>query len=187
MSCRLTLVLLTVLVAVPALDAGIPESSQPRAELMKSWRHSLKLADHALFNDNPEEAERIYREIIEEAAMLDEENLLVARAIDGMADLLRDGERPEEAAELYRKAAEMWPRLLGPAQPRTATTLHNLAVVEMTLGDFEPARVHLLEALEIWESALGADSPQAQASRRTFRQLQQRSGADLKNTNGEES
>ena len=152
---RCRLVLLAALVAAPVLGAGLPRSSQPRADRMAGWRVMLEAADHALRSDRPEEAERIYRELMDAAAKIDDESLLVARAVDGMADLCRDSDRLPEALEYYRRAARMWERLLGPRQPRRATTLHNLAVVEMTLGELEAARGHLLEALSIWEESFG--------------------------------
>jgi tetratricopeptide (TPR) repeat protein len=179
---RPAILLVAVLAAVPIVAAGIPRSSQPRAERMADWRAKLHAADYALHRERPEEAERLYREVIDDAAKTDEESLLVARAVDGMADLCRAAGRFQEAVEYYRRAAAMWEPLLGPRQPREATTLHNLAVVEAALGEIEAAQAHLLEALDIWEASLGPDSPQARTSRAVYHRLTSRSngagGAD---------
>ena len=70
---------------------------------------------------------------------------------DGLADVRRLENRPEEAESLYVRSAGMWEALLGPDQPRLATTLHNLGTVCAGLGKPEKARAYLARALSIWE------------------------------------
>ena len=164
MTRRCNILMLAVLLATPAVSEVIPSSSQPRAARMEEWRSMLDAADDALSNDRPEEAERFYTKIIDGAATIEKENLLVARAVDGMADLCAERGRLAEAWDYYRRAAGLWEKLLGPQQPRLATTLHNLAVVELALDKLEAARGHVLAALDIWEQSLGADSTQARES-----------------------
>jgi tetratricopeptide (TPR) repeat protein len=160
-----TLFVLLLLLAAPAFCEVIPPESRPHAARMDQWRTMLDAADEALRGERPQEAERIYTEVIAAAETLEKVNLLVARAIDALADLRAEQGRLSEAQALYRRAAKMWGKLLGPRQPRLAITLHNLAVVELALDRPEEARGHVLAALEIWELSLGSDSAQAQQSR----------------------
>ena len=156
---------LALLLTIPALGEVIPPSSRPHAARMDAWRAMLDAADDARRSARPEEAEQIYTEIIDAAATFEKENLLVARALDGLADLCVAQGRLAEAQGHYRRAAGLWEKLLGPQQPRLATTLHNLAVVELELDQLEAARSHVLAALEIWGRSFGAQSAQAQDSR----------------------
>jgi tetratricopeptide (TPR) repeat protein len=157
--------MLAVLLAAPAVSEVIPPESRPHAARMDEWRSMLDAADEALHGDRAQEAERIYTKIIDAAATMKKVNLLVARAVDGMAGLCAEQGRLTEARDYYRRAAEMWDKLLGSRQPRLATTLHNLAVVELALDQPEAARGHVLAALEIWELSFGTNSAQAQQSR----------------------
>jgi tetratricopeptide (TPR) repeat protein len=170
--------LVLCLFAVQTAAAAMPKASQPRAALMESWRTKIAAAERAAESQRDAEAERLYREVLDESGASDEVGLLAARAVDGLADLCRKQERLEEARELYLRAAGLWESLLGPGQPRLAVTLHNLGVVETARGEFIAAKGHLQRALEIWELSYGAESEQARNTRRAQRLLQRRS-ADL--------
>lgn len=146
-----------------------PSWSQERAALLDDWRARLDSAEELVNQEKAEQAEALYRALLDEAARAENEGLLVARAADGLADLYRTGGRHAEAAALYRRSAAMWERLLGPRQPRLAVTLHNLGTVCLELGEAEEAERHLEQALAIWEESYGVDSPQAENSRRALR------------------
>ena len=163
-SARLLTILAALLVA-PLAGGGMPPASEPRAERMDAWRASLAAADEARVEGRRDEAERLYVEVIDAAARTGERNLLLARALDGLADLCRLAGRYPEARTHYLESAAMLERMLGPGQPRLATTLHNLAVVEWNLGEAQAAETHLARALAIWEASFGAGSPQAENSR----------------------
>ncbi len=167
------LVIQLSLVLAPAalhVHAGqYPPWSQERAALLDDWRSRIDRAEELAEKDESEQAEAIYRDLLDEAVFKENEGLLVARAADGLADLYRAGGRHAEAAELYRRSAEMWERLLGPRQPRLAVTLHNLGTVCAELGEAEEAKRYLLRAIAIWEESYGVDSPQAENSRRALR------------------
>lgn len=163
------------LFAAQAAVAALPRASQPRAALMESWRTKIAAAEQAAEAERDAEAERLYREVLDESGASDDAGLLAARAVDGLADLCRKQERLEEAQELYRRAAGLWESLLGPGQPRLAITLHNLGVVETARGEFIAAEGHLQRALEIWEESYGTESEQARNTRRAQRLLQRRS------------
>jgi hypothetical protein len=150
---------------------GMPPASQPRAERMNAWRETLAAADEARVAGRDEVAERLYVQVVEAAAGTGERNLLVARALDGWGDLCRRAGRYPEARTHYLESAGMWERMLGPDQPRLATTLHNLAVVEWRLGEPAAARSHLSRALAIWEASLGPESPEAENSRAFQREI----------------
>jgi len=129
------------------------------------------MAEEAVRQERLDDAERRYREVIEQAAGAADEGLPVARAIDGLADLCRDRGRLSEAALLYERSAAMWERLLGPGQPRLAVTQHNLGAVYLSMGKLQQAEERFLGALAIWEEVYGRDSPQAENSRRALRAL----------------
>lgn len=141
---------------------------------MDRWREQIAAAEQAANEGRSAEAEALYRAVLEQSAAIDDPGLLVARAVDGLADLCRRDDRSAEARELYLRSAEMWERLLGPRQPRLAITLHNLGVVETARGEYAAAEPHLLHALSIWEESYGADSAQAENTRRALRALQRR-------------
>lgn len=170
---------LLCLFAVSSALAALPRASQPRAARMELWRTKIAQAEQAAERQQDGEAEKLYREVLEQAAGDELSGLLAARAVDGLADLCRRQERLPEARELYRRSAGLWERLLGPSQPRLAVTLHNLGVVETNEGEFAAAEEHLRRALAIWEEVYGAESEQAENTRRAQRVLRRRAGPGL--------
>jgi len=160
---------LACLLAAQAVFADLPRASRPRAARMDLWRAQIVEAERAVAEGRQREAEGLYRGVIEQAREVEDPGLLAARAVDGLADLCRREDRLEEARELYERSLAMWERLLGPRQPRLAVTLHNLGVVETQRGEYAAADAHLLRALSIWEEAYGADSDQAENTRRALR------------------
>jgi tetratricopeptide (TPR) repeat protein len=161
--------LVAALAAIQVRAGEYPSWSQERAALLEDWRAKLDAAEELSRQEEVGRAEALYRDVLDEAAGRESEGLLVARAADGLADLYRLEGRLAEAAELYRRAAAMWERLLGPRQPRLAVTLHNLGTVCLKLGEAQEAERHLKRALAIWEKSYGVDSPQAENSRRALR------------------
>ena len=164
--------LLVCLFAVQAVSAELPRASEPRAERTDLWRTKITAAERAVEQEREPEAEALYREVLRQSVEFDDTGLLVARAVDGLADLCRRQDRLAEARVLYLRSAGMWERLLGPRQPRLAVTLHNLGLVETAEGDLAAAEAHLRRALAIWEEAFGADSAQAENTRRAQRRVQ---------------
>jgi len=129
------------------------------------------MAEEAARQERFDDAELLYRGVIEQAARAEDEGLPVARAVDGLADICRDRGRLPEAASLYERSAAMWARLLGPNQPRLAVTQHNLGAVYLSMGERRQAEERFLRALAIWEEVYGKDSPQAENSRRALRAI----------------
>jgi tetratricopeptide (TPR) repeat protein len=169
-----------VLFLAPAVQAEVtPDSSKPRAEKMDRWRVQISAAEEAAGSGQTAEAERLYRDLLEQAENAEDRGLLTARATDGLADICRAQRRLEEARQFYARSAAMWERLLGPRQPRLGVTLHNLAVVEAALGDVAAAEEHLLQAIGIFDAALGTESAQAVNSRATYEQIRRRERAGL--------
>jgi tetratricopeptide (TPR) repeat protein len=164
--------LLVATLAIASASAGvIPPSSEERAERMARWRTDLAEAEAASRAGESARAEALYRGVIEAAAAAGDDGLLVARAVDGLADLCSAQGRLDEARELYARSSAQWERLLGARQPRLAVTLHNLALVEAARGERDDARRHLRRAIEIFEGSLGPDSEQARASRASYAAL----------------
>jgi len=150
-----------------AVADPIPPASRDRAERMTRWRGILDEAGRAVSEARYDEAEAFYRSLLDEAG--EERGMLPARAIDGLADLYHAQERYEPAAELYRRSIAQWEQLLGPRQPRLATSLQNLAVVYLELDRAADAAPLAERAARIFETALGPDSPQARQAREVAR------------------
>jgi tetratricopeptide (TPR) repeat protein len=155
--------------AATTLAAGSGPTA--RGDLTRQLRSRLNAADHALADSRDHEAAELYLQALEVARELGEPNLLLARAVDGLADARRREGRLPEAEQLYRRSSTMWEALLGRRQPRLATTLHNLGVVCAAQGKAGEAEAHFRSALEIWEATLGPSSPEAGNTRRALGQL----------------
>jgi tetratricopeptide (TPR) repeat protein len=97
--------------------------------------------------------------------------LLLARALDGLGDAARARGDFAVAVEQHARAAALLETLLGPTQPRLATTLHNLGIAHAAIGRADDARQSLGRALAIWEATLGAQSAEARTSRRALAAL----------------
>jgi tetratricopeptide (TPR) repeat protein len=159
------------LLAVVALLAG-GSLGAGDGTTVERLRATLQAAQRGVEDGRYEEAGTLFRQAVHEATDLGPpDNLLLARAMDGLADVRRLSGRLDEAAELYLRSSRMWESLLGERQPRLATTLHNLAMVYVALGQPDRATPQLRRALAIWEATLGASSPQAANTRRALRQL----------------
>ena len=171
---RIATGLLVMVFSVGLLAAEvIPPTSRTRAVRMEGWREALAEAERLLRAGDAGAAEDQYRGVIDASEASGEAGLLVARAVDGLADIYRQQERFDEARELYARSAAMWERLLGSRQPRLAVTLHNLALVEAARGERGDAERHLLRAIEIFEGSLGGDSAWAEASRERYAALRE--------------
>ena len=130
---------------------------------MEHWRATLDEAGQAIDAARYERAETLYRALIEEAGA--DGGLLVTRAVDGLADLYRGQQRWSEAAPLYDRSVRSWERLLGPDQPRLATSLQNLAIVYLRLDRHDEASSLATRAAGIFERSFGVDSAEAARAR----------------------
>lgn len=158
-----------LLVAAPLQANAIPDRSADRAELMDRWRMKLSLAQAAAVEGRHDDAATHYLAVIGDAETAGTDNLLLARAVDGLADLYRGQQRWSDAARLYQRSAALWDRLLGPDQPRLATTLQNLAVVYFSQQRYDDAEPLLVRATAIFERSFGDGSVQAGAAREVLR------------------
>ena len=140
---RFAAVVVGLTLVVP-VAASAPDS---RAERLRDWRVTL---DHAAGLDDEQASAALYRSILDEAARLGDQGILVARATDALADLHRRKQRFALAVPLYERSTEMWARLLGPEQPRLAVSLHNLGVRYVELARWEAAERALNAAAAIW-------------------------------------
>jgi tetratricopeptide (TPR) repeat protein len=74
-----------------------------------------------------------------------------ANAVDALAFAFLRAGRYAEAIPLYVESLDRYRSLLRGDQPRIATSLHNLAVVEWRAGRAEAARRHAAEAVLLWD------------------------------------
>jgi tetratricopeptide (TPR) repeat protein len=165
---------LVLSLALPATAQHMPSESRPRAERHAGWRSLLEAGERAMTERDWDAAEFAFVSVIDDAREAGDGGLLLARALDGLADLRQETGRPREAGELYLESAELLERVLGPRQPRLALTLHNLGVVYVEQERFDEAEEPLERALFIFEDALGADSPQAKSTRQVLGVLKSR-------------
>ena len=164
----------TPLLAVVALLAG-GSLVAGDGTILARVRATLHAAERGLNDGRYDEAGKLFRQAMNEATGLGHpDNLPLARAIDGLADVERIRGHLDQAAQLYLRSSRMWESLLGEQQPRLATTLHNLAMVYVVQGHPDRATPRLRRALAIWDTTLGANSPQAANTRRALRQLSPR-------------
>jgi tetratricopeptide (TPR) repeat protein len=172
---RITILILMLIWAsgIPsvAAPATIPSWSRDRAERLDRWRALLADAERAREEDRLDDAAGYYGSVIDEAREAGDESLLLARAVDGLADTCRLRGELDDAERLYRQVAPMWERLLGPDQPRLATTLHHLGLVEWRLEHRTEAAAHLERARSIFERSFGVDSAEARNTRLALERL----------------
>jgi tetratricopeptide (TPR) repeat protein len=163
--------LLALGLCLPSWAGDLPSRARARDPRVDELRSLVDRAESALGQGRLDEAETLYRRVLDDFDEAEPPNLLLARAVDGMADLCRAQQRLDEAERFYLRAAALWEPLLGPRQPRLATTLHNLGLVYLESGKLEEAEPTLTRALEIWEQTLGPESGQAQLTRQAVRQI----------------
>jgi tetratricopeptide (TPR) repeat protein len=152
----------TIVVATASIGAAA-DAQEIRARLER-----LREAERALADGRLDDAASVYLECLRSIGDGDRAALLRARATDGLADARRLQGRFEEAEPLYVVAIGLWERLLGPTQPRLATSLHNLGAVRLAAGRSREAVGSFEQALAIWNATLGADSEAAVTTRRAI-------------------
>ena len=145
----------------------------PRRADVARLRGHLTSATEAVQSDDPERAAELYKLVMLETEGWDGPNLLLARAVDGLADVERDQGRVDRAEALYLRAIPMWEQLLGHDQPRLAITLNNLAAIYVDQGRPDEAEPPLRRALDIWVARFGADSERARITKRAYQSLLQ--------------
>lgn len=156
------------------LSSSPTSATETRGQIVQSMRADLAAAAEALDELRHDEAATLYGRVLDRARALGGPKLLLARAADGLADVHRQQGRPAVAEPLYRLALANWEVLLGPEQPRLATTLHNLATVCLAQGNRDEAASMFCRALAIWEATLGPGSAEAQQSRQACLALRDR-------------
>jgi len=160
-----------IAVGVPTAAGELPSQIRARDPRIGELRARVERAESARGEGRLDEAETLYREVVAEIDASERPAMLLARAVDGLGDLCRVQQRFDEAEAYYLRAAELWEPLLGPRQPRLATTLHNLGLVYLEDGRLDAADAPLRRALAIWLSALGPDSDQAGLTRSAVRRV----------------
>jgi tetratricopeptide (TPR) repeat protein len=155
----------SVLIPAALLLAASVTTSGQRADATREVRSRLGSAEQAFQAGSYQLARGLFEEAATGARELSNTNILLARAIDRLADLDRLEGSLERAEAGYLRSAAIWPVLLGEDQPRLATTLHNLGAVYLEQGRLDDAERVLGEALAIWDRTLGVDSAEAANTR----------------------
>ena len=81
-----------------------------------------------------------------------------------------------EAESLYHRALEIRERALGPEHPQVATTLHNLAFLYSTEGQFEKAEPAYRRSIATLENVFGKDHENARVARENLASLLSKTG-----------
>ncbi|HEY2958092.1 MAG TPA: FxSxx-COOH system tetratricopeptide repeat protein [Actinomycetota bacterium] len=92
-------------------------------------------------------------------ARLGADDLITARSLNGLANVLHDRGDLAGARPLYERALAIRETHLGPDHPSTARSLDNLARVLRDQGDLAGARTRFERALTIFEASLGPEHP----------------------------
>jgi tetratricopeptide (TPR) repeat protein len=156
---------LVAIVVVAGTDAVRGAPSRPSADRISAWTADLDAAAVWLGQGRVEDARQAFERVLAEMPSAGGPPLLRARAWDGLGDVQSAAGATEAAIESYRRALVLWDATLGPAQPRIAVTLHNLAAVLLAAGRCDEAREAVDRALGIWSAARAA-SAEAENTRR---------------------
>ena len=97
------------------------------------------------------------------------ESTQLAMTCTNLADVLWNQKRLRDAGLLYRRAIGIDAALYGPDRPETAADIANLGMLMNEAGQSAAGAALLKQALAIYESTLGADSPQARFVRERLR------------------
>ncbi len=103
---------------------------------------------------------------------------LVGGMLNGLALVLDEQRRFPEARELYLRAIAIFEHNHGKRHLNVAKSLHNLAELELELGELEPAHEHIARAIEIQAERLDDHDPSLAWNRSTLAEIERRRGHD---------
>ena len=107
-----------------------------------------------------EETERMFRKALTvHRKLLGESHPMIAKCLEGLAELFMVRGELEQAASLLRQALQINRRMLPAEHPLVVLNLNNLAVVLRNLGDYGAAEPPAREALEIRRKILPESHP----------------------------
>jgi len=109
-------------------------------------------------------------------ATIHEENELVARCQYWLGTALVMMGKLKPATDCFEHALDIRKRLHGPRDLRVAATLHNIAVVQGQLGNYEQAEKTFREAIAICDEQLGKDFPDTQLITKNLASMLHRAG-----------
>lgn len=172
MRFRIFLATVTILAMMPATAIGADDWAE-------SWTEAMAGAARAWpAGADPATARDRYGAALDLVIKHGSGTLRHARTLDELAYLnLMDGAE-EQAESLYLESIPMLERLLGPDQPRLATSIHNLGVLYLRTGKNDEAEPRIREALRIWTSSFGPDHPDTARANRSLAVLMRRRGQD---------
>lgn len=84
----------------------------------------------------------------------------ISATLSNLGELYRQRERLDKAQDYFSQALKIREEVLGPDHPSTLSSRQNLAVIQMSLGQWERARASLETCLEGTSKALGPEHPQ---------------------------
>ena len=110
------------------------------------------------------EAEKLYREALDAMAIAypDGQHANIARALHGLATVLLQDKRYDEAEEMHSRSLAMKEALLGPSHPSVAISLSGIADLYVAQGQVTKARRALVRAIEISTESYGREHPQTE-------------------------
>jgi tetratricopeptide (TPR) repeat protein len=93
---------------------------------------------------------------------------LLARSLEGLANIYTDSGRHEDAERLLLEAIALKEAALGPDHVDTGATYHNLAVLHLDMARYDEAIQNVGRALEIFDRTLEPDHPNVATARMTL-------------------
>ncbi len=105
------------------------------------------------------EAERLLREAVQTEGQARKDTTNLASALNNLALACKAQNRLEDAGLYYSQAIEVWRKVGGGRHPEVGVGLHNVAMLELSLGQTARALEHFEEALHIIQETLPPDHP----------------------------
>lgn len=155
---------------VVLLTALLLAASPARAEATK-WQAFLVAGESALTKKDFDEAEKLFRAALREAAAFDKSDERRGITLNHLATTLNAQRRYGNAEPVLLQAMTVWDEQPPSNALHLATTLHHLAGIYHARGDYEAAAEPLVRALTIRERYLPADHPALRHTRKSYAAL----------------
>ena len=104
-------------------------------------------------------AEKHYQKALELKKQLGEGPISLAATLSNLGEVNRRQERLDKATEYFSQALKIREEALGEEHPDTLVSRQNLAVIQISLGQWETARTSLVQCLEGTKKAVGHEDP----------------------------
>jgi tetratricopeptide (TPR) repeat protein len=138
---------------------GAPPGAPGLSNLEKNWTVSVEAARRAMMANKLEEAERLFRQAVEDAGKLPPQDLHLIMTLRDLSGLyLRQG-KYSEAEETLQHALQVSEQNFGEKSSQAAEMLLDLAQLQVMQRDFKSAERFASRSLKIREQTPGTAAP----------------------------